>query len=121
MLSDKQRNLLLDIAYAGCHKGLVSEARAVCAGVLAAWPGFAPALIGLALSHVVIGERAVAERILKEDVLAKNPEDADARAVLGLTALLDGRPDEAEVLFKPLAAGETSASGLARELLARLN
>ena len=60
------------------------DARAMYAGVLALRPGFAPALMGKALSHIVVDDFDEAERLLKDEVLAAMPEDEDAQALLGL-------------------------------------
>ena len=78
MLTDSQIARLLDIANAGCHKGMVLEARTIYDGVLALRPGHVPALIGQALSHVVIGEYDKAETLLRNGVLADHPDDPDA-------------------------------------------
>ena len=51
------------------------DARAMYAGVLALRPGFAPALMGKALSHIVVDDFDEAERLLKDEVLAAMPED----------------------------------------------
>ena len=51
------------------------DARAMYAGVLALRPGFAPALMGKALSHIVVDDFNEAERLLKDEVLAAMPED----------------------------------------------
>ena len=75
MLSDTQISRLLDVANAACHGGNVVDARAMYAGVLALRPGFAPALMGKALSHIVVDDFDEAERLLKEEVLAALPED----------------------------------------------
>ena len=58
MLSDTQISRLLDVANAACHGGNVVDARAMYAGVLALRPGFAPALMGKALSHIVVARSA---------------------------------------------------------------
>ncbi len=118
MLSPEKRGLLLDIANIGCHRGLVLEARAVYLGVLAEKPGFAPALVGLAFSHVVVDEFIEAERILKEEVLAANPDDSEALAVLGLCALLDKRAEDAREILAVPARGDGAAAVFAKELLA---
>ena len=65
MLSDTQISRLLDVANAACHGGNVVDARAMYAGVLALRPGFAPALMGKALSHIVVDDFDEAERLLK--------------------------------------------------------
>lgn len=121
MLNDSQIARLLDIANAGCHKGMVQEARAVYEGVLVLRPGHVPALIGQALSHIVLGEYAQAEDILRSGVLAGHPGDADAGAMLGLCLFLSGRKDEAEPLLRELAGEEGSAAALASSLLEQLN
>ena len=63
MLSDTQISRLLDVANAACHGGNVVDARAMYAGVLALRPGFAPALMGKALSHIVVDDFDEAERL----------------------------------------------------------
>lgn len=117
MLTDAQIARLLDIANAGCHKGMVLEARTIYDGVLAVRPGHVPALIGQALSHIVIGEYDKAEALLRDSVLAEHPDDADARAMLGLCLSLADRKDEARDILQPLAEEGGSSSELARSLL----
>lgn len=120
MLSDAQISRLLDVANAACHTGNVADARTIYAGVLALRPGLVPALIGKAMSHVVVDDYAEVERILKEEVLAVAPDDADALAVLGLCYTLAGRNDEAEAVLLPLAEGEGASAELAAGLLEKL-
>lgn len=120
MLSDTQISRLLDVANAACHRGNVLDARTVYAGVLALRPGFAPALMGKALSHIVVDDFDEAERILKDGVLAAMPEDGDAQALLGLCYTLAKRQTEAEALLGPLAAGEGPRAELAGGLLEKL-
>jgi len=117
MLSDIQIQRLLDIANAGCQKGFINEAQTIYDGVLAVKPGFAPALIGKAFSHVVVNGFEEAERLLREEVLATNPEDADALSILGLCLALAGRKDEAREILTPLASGTSPAAALADSLL----
>lgn len=120
MLSDAQISRLLDVANAACHMGNAADARTIYAGVLALRPGFAPALIGKAMSHIVVSEYAEAERIMKEEVLVAVPDDVDALAVLGLCYTLDGRNDEAEAVLLPLAEGEGASAELAAGLLEKI-
>lgn len=117
MLSDMQIQRLLDIANTGCQKGFVSEARTIYDGVLAVKPGFAPALIGKAFSYVVVDSFEEGERLLREEVLAANPEDADGLSMLGLCLALAGRKDEARQILTPLASGTSPAAVLADSLL----
>lgn len=120
MLTDSQIARLLDIANAGCHKGLVLEARTIYDGVLALRPGHVPALIGQALSHIVIGEYDKAEDLLKNQVLGEHPDDADAKVMLGLCLSLADRKDEASEILKTLTDQEGSSADLARSLLAQM-
>lgn len=117
MLSDAQISRLLDVANAACHTGNAADARAVYAGVLALRPAFAPALVGRALSHIVVDDFDEAERILTEEVLPARPDDPEATAVLGLCRLLARRCDEAAEVLVPLADGEGPAAALAAGLL----
>ncbi len=116
MLTDNQIARLLDIANAGCHKGAVLEARAVYEGVLAVKPGHVPALIGQAISRMVVGEYDAAEEQLRA-VLDANPDDCDAIAALGLCLTLAGKAEEAAAALEKAAAAESPAADLARRLL----
>ena len=117
MLTDSQIARLLDIANAGCHKGMPLKARTIYDGVLAVRPGHVPALIGQALSHITIGEYEQAETILRDSVLSKHPDDADALTMLGLCYCLAGKKEEAQELLQPLADGDDTSASLARSLL----
>ena len=107
---------LMDIANAACHKGMVLEARTIFDSILVIKPGHVPALIGLALSHIVVNELAKAEGMLR-DILASHEGDADAQAMLGLCLTLMKRQEEAAALLEPLKDNTDSAGGLARSLL----
>lgn len=119
MFTDAEIKRLLDVANAGCHRGHVADARAIYEGVVALKPGFAPARIGQAFSHLVVDEFAEAERILGDEVLAATPDDAEARALLGLCYLLSGRGEEAEKALRTAAEDAGPGGVMARELLAQ--
>ena len=121
MLDDSQITRLLDVANAGCHKGMVLEARTVYDGILAVRPGHVPSLIGKAMSHIVVGEYEQAETLLRNDVLDEHPDDADALAVLGLCLFLADRKDEAREVLEGLTADEGSAAALANSLLEQMD
>lgn len=121
MLNETQIKRLLDIANAGCHKGMVAEARTVYSGILAVQPDHAPALIGQALSHIVVGEYETAETVLRDTVLAKSPDDADALAILGLCLFLADRKDEARDILEGVKGTEGTAAELAASLLEQLD
>ena len=116
MLEESHFVRLLDIANTACHKGMVSEARTIFDSILAIKPGHVPALIGHALSHIVVDELGKAETMLR-DILASHEGDADAQAMLGFCLILMKRTDEATALLEPLKDTEGSAGKLAQSLL----
>ncbi len=118
MFTQEQISRLLDIGNTACHAGAVFEARRIFDGVLALRPDNTPALIGKALSHIVVDDFVVAEGLLKDNVLAKNPDHAEAVAMLGLCYLLGGKREEARVELERIKTQDTPAGNLARELLA---
>ncbi|MCR4666687.1 MAG: tetratricopeptide repeat protein [Desulfovibrio sp.] len=103
-LEDKGISLLLDIANLACHKGMPAEARTIVDGVLAVKPGFPPATITLAYSHLVVDDFDTALDVLTP-LLKDHPDDADARIIQGLTLLLAGRKAEAEDAFENIPEG----------------
>jgi Flp pilus assembly protein TadD len=119
MLSKEQRQRLLDIANAGCSKGHVVEARVIYDGLLTLDPNMAPANIGLAMSHIVLNEFAEGEEILREKVLAADPADQEARAMLGLCLTLAGQREAAEDVLEPLSREDGPRAELATTLLER--
>ncbi|MDR1309672.1 MAG: tetratricopeptide repeat protein [Deltaproteobacteria bacterium] len=117
MISKAQFSLLLDVALAATHRGLAADGRAILEGLLAWNPGYRPALIGLAFNHAAVDDFARAEAILRNDVLAQDPDDAQAQAMLGLTLRLAGRADEAIAILAEL---RDKAEGEAAELAGAL-
>jgi len=120
MLNDTEIQRLLDAALAGLHKGQIALSRQVIDGILQTKPEFIPALIAKALSRIVVGEYAEADTILKEQVLARAPDDPDGLVYLALSAYLDGRKDEAKELFEKVPAGSKAASAMAETFLAEM-
>ena len=118
MLTQEQISRLLDIGNAACHAGAVFEARRVFDGVLALRPESSSAIIGKALSHIVVDDFAEAEVLLKDKVLAKNPDHAEAVAMLGLCYLLGGKREQAGAELTRIKDQDSPAGKLARELLA---
>lgn len=116
MISDAQFRRLLDLGLAGAHLGRTAQARAILEGLLAYKPGHAPALLGLALTHTAVNEFERAEAILRDEVLAKNPADPEALALLGLTLALSGRAAEAAAALERIP-GDSPAQALARAIL----
>ncbi len=119
MLDDNQVKRLLDVAYAGCHKGMVAEGRKIFSGVLADRPAYAPAEIGLAFSHLVVDEFPRALEILN-GVLERDPGDRDALCMQGFCSFLAGDRDAAREKLAPLADGDDNAAAMARDILAQM-
>lgn len=120
MLTQDQILRLQDIGVSACHTGAVHEARMIFDGLLALRPDNAAAHIGKALSHIVVDDFQTAEEALRDDFLAKHPDDPEASAVLGLCYILSGRPEEARAVLDKVAAGKDPSGQLARDLLAGL-
>ena len=95
ILTFQDVSVLPEIANLACQKGLPSAARTIVDGVLAEKPGFVPALITLAYSHVVVDEFDVALEML-EGILTEHPDDDDARCMEILALMLAGRNDDAK-------------------------
>lgn len=117
MLTEEQIIRLQDVGFAACHSGAVYEARKIFDGLLLLRPGNAPILIGLALSHIVVDDFEVAEHILRDQVLTKHPDDADAQIMLGLCYILCGRHDEARVILSKTVDHQSSYGQLTQDLL----
>lgn len=115
MLTAPEITRLLDIANAGVNKGQIALARRIYEGILEGHPDHAPTKISLALSRIAVGEYAAADEAL-QSVLAKNAEDWDALAYLGLSAKLAGREEEAEALLNRIPES-APAHALAKSLL----
>lgn len=120
MLEHAQIVRLLDIANAGCHRGMVLEARTIYESVLVLKPGHVPARLGMALSHIVVDEFDKAEALLKA-VLDERPDDTEARSLLGFCLSLAGRNEEARPVLEALRDAEGSGTSLAADLLARMD
>ncbi|MDR3175531.1 MAG: tetratricopeptide repeat protein [Desulfovibrio sp.] len=120
MLSQDQIIRLQDIGISACHSGAAHEARKIFDGLLKLRPDNAVALIGKALSHIVVNEFPAAEEILRNQVLAQRPGDPEAETMLGLCSVLSGRREEAQAILARIERQETPCGQLARDLLAEL-
>ncbi len=120
MLTQDQMIRLQDIGFSACHTGAVHEAGQIFDGLLKLRPDNAAVLIGKALSHIVVDEFPKAEEILRDQVLAKHPDDPEAESMLGLCCIMSGRHEEARALLGKVERQENPAGQLARDLLAGL-
>lgn len=116
MLTNEEVRRLIDIAGTGLHRGEVALARRILTGVLTDRPRHTPAQIALAVTYLAVGDYGTADQALQA-VLKEHPEDADARAYLGLNQFLSGNKDEARTTLAPLAGDTSAASRLAHDVL----
>lgn len=90
---------LVDVGLAAAHLGDVARARDLFENLLR-YKEHAPARIGLALTYLVVGDFDKAADILKDEVLASHPDDAEALALLGLAESFAGRSGEGVRAFE---------------------
>ena len=118
LLASDDISLLLEVANLACHKGMPAAARDIADGVLAVRPGFVPAVITLAYSHLVTDDFDTALAVLGP-LLEQHPDDPDARIVQGMALLFSDRKGEAEEAFAHIPADcpqKLLAAELARAL-----
>lgn len=116
MFSDQQIARLLDLAGLAITKGMVSQARTICQGVLAAKSDFAPALITTAFSHIVVDDFEKAQEILN-GVLEANPKDNDALAMLGMSYALAGDQAQAKQILEKVDDASLPSYVMAQEFM----
>ncbi len=118
-LQENQKQRLLDIAYTIAHHGKIPQANAIFEAFLLEKPAFAPALIGKALTLLMINKFEDSEKILLE-VLNTNNDDKEARAMLSLCYFLSGNSSKAKEEALKLSENDGEAYQLASSLLAEL-
>ncbi|GHT93584.1 hypothetical protein FACS1894116_05900 [Betaproteobacteria bacterium] len=92
-ITDTELSRLVDVGLAAAHLGVIGRARSLFESLLQ-YKEHAPARIGLALTYLTVGDFERSETILRDEVLANNPKDPEALAILGLTLILSGRPED---------------------------
>jgi Flp pilus assembly protein TadD len=112
--------LLMEIGYVACGRGLQACAESIFNGIIAARPNSELPLIGLAISKISFGDFLGASRILVEQALKINPDSGLAKSFLAMAVKALGGKSEAEELAKEVAASETAepeAKALAESFL----
>jgi Flp pilus assembly protein TadD len=117
LIDDTQLACVVDVGLAAAHLGRPGEARTIFENLLACKPEHASARIGLAFTYLVCNDFGKAEAILRDEVLAGNPRDAEALALLGLALGFDGKAEEAAAVLERVPAG-SPASRLVQTLSA---
>jgi thioredoxin-like negative regulator of GroEL len=117
LIDETQLARLVDVGLAAAHLGKPGEARAIFENLLVFRPEHAPAKIGLAFTYLVCNDFGKAAAILRDEVLARNPQDAEALVLLGLALGFDGQAEEAARALERVPAG-SPASRLVQALSA---
>jgi thioredoxin-like negative regulator of GroEL len=117
LIDETQLARLVDVGLAAAHLGKPGEARAIFENLLVYRPEHAPARIGLAFTYLVCNDWEKTEAILRDEVLAKNPQDAEALALLGLALGFAGKAEESVKVLERVPAG-SPASPLVQALSA---
>jgi Flp pilus assembly protein TadD len=105
LIDETSLTRLVDVGLAAAHLGRPGEARAIFENLLAFRPEYAPAKIGLAFTYLVCNDFGKAETLLRDEVLARNPQDAEALALLGLALGFDGKAEEAAQVLERIPTG----------------
>jgi cytochrome c-type biogenesis protein CcmH/NrfG len=110
LIDETQLARLVDVGLAAAHLGKPGEARRIFENLLAARPEHTPARIGLAFTYLVCNDFDKARTILRDEVLAKNPRDPEALALLGLALSFDGKYEEAAAVLESVPDGSPASS-----------
>lgn len=113
--------LLAELAYIAGGYGLLEQVDAITGALAVLRPESALPSVIRATARLNHGDYDQAERILRDEALAAEPNSAMAKAHLGLAMKLQGRAGESERLLQPLAADtdDPDAAALASQVLAR--
>lgn len=101
-VSTEMIQLLSQVGYLGCFNGDVEKGQLIMESVEENCKGQSAALVGVAISRIYAGHYADAIRILKEGVIAVEPDNLTAKCFLGMALSESGEIDEAIVLFEEI-------------------
>ncbi|MEN9433087.1 MAG: hypothetical protein RLZZ422_676 [Pseudomonadota bacterium] len=96
--------LLSEIGYMACFRGDVQRAKVIMDGVDAVGREQTPIKMGLAITRIYAGEYDTAINILRNQILASEPNHMSAKCFLGIALTQIGQQGEAQQLFKEVAA-----------------
>ncbi len=110
---------LSEVGYMACFKGHVKEGEVIMEGVHAAAPDQIPVKIGLAVARISALRYPEAIALLRDEVLAEDPDNLTAKCFLGLALKESGQQEAARtVLEEVLARGDEHQQAIARVYLA---
>ncbi len=111
---------LMEVGVAASCLGLYQPAMAIFQGIDAVRPGSDGPLIGIALAYMNNRSPEEAVKLLRSQILDKNPGNLDAKMILGLALKLAGRNAECDNVINELnASSDGRAKAFAASLTAR--
>ncbi len=119
VLQEKHIQRLLDIGYTIAHHGNVIQANNIFDAILLENKENTPALIGKALTAMMLDNFEECENGLKK-ILEKNENDQEARALLSLCYYLSGSDFNSKEEAKKIDNESTEAFDLAQGILKEL-
>ncbi len=119
LLTQEQKQRLLDLGYTIAHQGKINQANCIFNAILMEKPVDVPALIGKALTSMMLDKFAESEEILLA-ILEKSPQDQEAIDMLALTYFLSGNNVKAKEFALKVNNTSPQAYAMAQELLAEI-
>ena len=118
-VSTELLQLLSEVGYMACFRGDNERSQVIMNGVDAVGENQSPIKMGLAITKIYAGDIDNAITILRDDVLAKEPDHMSAKCFLGIALNLKGDQSQAIGLFKEVAAkGSPDEQSIANVYLA---
>jgi len=110
--------LMSEIGYMACFSGDASRSQTIMDGVSAIGVEQIPIKMGLAITKVYGGLYDQAIKILRDDILVKEPEHMSAKCFLGIALIQKGQRAEArELLENVVQYGNKDESSIAAAYL----
>ncbi|MDR2737745.1 MAG: hypothetical protein LBB18_02270 [Puniceicoccales bacterium] len=100
--------LLMELGYVACGRGLQANAEGIFEGLIRARPNSELPLVGLAIAKINFGDFLCASKILAERALKINPNSGLAKSFLAITSRALGWEKEAEALANEVLANEVA-------------
>lgn len=111
--------LLSEVGYMACFRGDSDRAQVIMDGVDAVGREQTPVKMGLAITKIYAGDLDEAISLLRDDILAKEPDHMSAKCFLGIALNLVGQQDQANTLFEEVAVhGNEDEQSIANVYLA---
>lgn len=116
ILDKNEVRSLINVAFAGCSRGLVSQSREIFSKLLEVYPDNVAAKVGLGFSHVVVDDFTRGDEILA-GVLEADSSNDDARGFLVLSKFLQKDTDSVDSLMGQFVDTESSGYKMAQSVI----